>query len=220
MKKQAIGFILLLTLGFMSAGYSANEVTLRYGANEVVVRVMNDCNAELQSLALSIDDERIPAGISASITSKALDVPARKKSVDGLYLTIDVAQSVAAGRYDIPITLKDQTGNAWQFSLDADVVLDLPAKFALHHNFPNPFNPSTHIEYALANTKAQPTQLVVFDVLGRRVRTLVNRNQMGGNYSVVWDGRDEYGAAVSSGIYYCKLTSGSFVQLQKMTLMK
>ncbi len=93
-----------------------------------------------------------------------------------------------------------------------------PAEFALAPNFPNPFNPATTIRYQLA--EAVPVQLQIFNIRGQLVRTLVNRVQSPGFYSVQWDGRDDSGNPVASGKYIYRLQAGDFIQTRQMTLLK
>lgn len=94
----------------------------------------------------------------------------------------------------------------------------LPKKFALSQNYPNPFNPNTVIRYSLpVNSK---TNLEIYDILGRKVRTLVNEGQNAGYYRIVWDGRNGYGQAVASGIYIYRIQAGDFVKVRKMMLVK
>ena len=83
---------------------------------------------------------------------------------------------------------------------------------------PNPFNPTTTIEYTLP--RAGDTELVVFDVEGRRVRTLVNGFVPAGDHGVVWDGRDDAGIRVASGVYLYRLRAGGVVETKKMVLVK
>jgi hypothetical protein len=94
----------------------------------------------------------------------------------------------------------------------------VPAKYSLEANYPNPFNPSTTIKYALS--AAGVVKLVVYDLLGREVRTLVNGNMPAGNQSVQWDGKNAHGSTVGSGVYFYKLPVGSFTATKKMTLLK
>ncbi len=89
----------------------------------------------------------------------------------------------------------------------------VPLKSELHGNYPNPFNPATTIAYT--NRERQHVRLSVHDVLGREVATLVDRVERPGTYSVGFDA-----SALSSGVYFCMLTAGSFVQSRKMILMK
>ncbi|MCC7430751.1 FG-GAP repeat protein, partial [bacterium] len=90
--------------------------------------------------------------------------------------------------------------------------------YSLEQNFPNPFNPNTTISYTLAKTN--DVKLEVFNTKGELVRTLVSEKQNEGSHASNWNGTDERGNAVSSGVYYCKLTAGNFSQTQKMTLLK
>lgn len=85
-------------------------------------------------------------------------------------------------------------------------------------NHPNPFNPQTTIEFALAN--AGHVQLAVFDVAGRAVRTLTNDSYQPGSYRLNWDGRDDRGQSVASGVYFYRLSTQGYVQTRKMTLLK
>ncbi|RKZ09945.1 hypothetical protein DRQ50_14765, partial [bacterium] len=88
----------------------------------------------------------------------------------------------------------------------------------LGQNYPNPFNPSTVIEYSL--TREGPVTLTVIDAAGRRVRTLVQGRMAAGEYSVVWDGTDEAGRRVASGVYVYRLRGGGEVRGRVMTMLK
>ena len=94
----------------------------------------------------------------------------------------------------------------------------VPRQYALFANFPNPFNPSTSIEYALP--EAATVELAVFDILGQRVRTLISGRQVAGFYRLAWDGRDRAGRAVASGVYFYRLATADFDQTRKMTLIR
>ncbi len=108
------------------------------------------------------------------------------------------------------------------FKVDADaspvhrntVVKD----FVLKQNYPNPFNPSTTIAYDVPND--EHVTLTVYNLLGQKVRTLYDAPSAAGHYSITWDGRDERGREVSSGIYLYRIRVGSIVQTKKMVLLK
>jgi hypothetical protein len=89
----------------------------------------------------------------------------------------------------------------------------LPETYSLSQNYPNPFNPTTTIKYSVAN--AGFVNLKVFDILGRQVMELVNRQQDKGNYTVSFDGSN-----LSTGVYFYKLESGNFTSIKKMMLIK
>lgn len=93
-----------------------------------------------------------------------------------------------------------------------------PSAFTLYANYPNPFNPATTIRYHL--NESSPVTLKIYNTLGQEIRTLVNTYQSSGEYRVMWDGKDNGGRAASSGIYICRLQTGSFSQSQKMSLIR
>ncbi len=94
----------------------------------------------------------------------------------------------------------------------------LPLVFSLAQNSPNPFNPTTRIEYQLANDAK--VSLTVHDLLGREVRTLLNRRQTAGRKSVIWDGRSNDGRPVASGVYIYTLHAAGQRQSRKMVLLQ
>jgi hypothetical protein len=98
---------------------------------------------------------------------------------------------------------------------------DLPVlRPYLSQNRPNPFNPSTTIDFHVPPGDPQPTTLVVYDVAGARVRTLVNEVLRTGRYEVTWEGRDNRGSRVSTGLYFYQLRGRGFVSTRKMLLLK
>ena len=98
-------------------------------------------------------------------------------------------------------------------------VQTLPEAFALADNFPNPFNPTTTIQYALP--QAADVELTVYNVVGQPVRTLVAEHQSAGHYAVEWDATNDSGHSLSSGMYFYRLQAGGeFLEAKKMLLLK
>lgn len=95
---------------------------------------------------------------------------------------------------------------------------DVPIRFALHPNYPNPFNPNTTIRYDLPENSAVTLRL--YNILGQEVRTLVNRRETAGFKSVVWNGRNNAGHQVSTGIYILRLQAGPFRKTIRMMMVK
>ncbi|MGH1366323.1 MAG: T9SS type A sorting domain-containing protein [Calditrichia bacterium] len=94
----------------------------------------------------------------------------------------------------------------------------LPERFELEANYPNPFNPSTTISYAIKYET--PVILTIYDVLGKEVATLVDKPQAAGYYSVTWDGINQHGALVGSGVYVYRINAGDFTKSHRMVFMK
>ncbi|MCU0643876.1 MAG: T9SS type A sorting domain-containing protein, partial [bacterium] len=93
-----------------------------------------------------------------------------------------------------------------------------PEDFLMMQNFPNPFNPSTQISYALP--QASHVVLKIFNLMGQEIKTLVDGLQTAGAHSVSWDGIDSLGKRACSGIYICQLQIGVFLKSKKMLLVE
>ena len=93
-----------------------------------------------------------------------------------------------------------------------------PKSYMLRQNYPNPFNPTTTIEYSIpkeVKSEMSKVKMIIYDVLGKEVATLVNTEQRPGNYEVKWNAAD-----YASGIYFYTLTAGDFVSTKKLLLIK
>jgi hypothetical protein len=99
-----------------------------------------------------------------------------------------------------------------------DSAEDLVDEFVLSQNHPNPFNSSTIIAYEIERGKN--VTLRIYDILGKEVRELVNSRQSPGKYQIIWDGRDNQGKEVSSGIYFYQLEAGNSTGTKKLVLIK
>ena len=105
-----------------------------------------------------------------------------------------------------PVSVEDGTGPV------------IPMVYSLEQNAPNPFNPQTTIRYALPKTSH--VELIIYDMLGREVRRLVQDTQPAGYHTATWDGRNSRGQTVASGVYIYRVQAGDFVEVKKMTLVK
>ena len=94
----------------------------------------------------------------------------------------------------------------------------VPDQYELSQNYPNPFNPTTVIEYTLP--ERSQVSLTIYNVLGQEVRTLVNDIRAAGSYRIEWNGADDSGKPVATGVYLYRLQAGDFTQTRKMLLMK
>ena len=102
---------------------------------------------------------------------------------------------------------------------------NLPQRFTLAQNYPNPFNPSTTIPYRVGGSQFMVnrpihTTLKIYNILGQLVRTLVDEEKVAGNYKVIWDGRDNSGREVGSGIYFYQLRTEDYTATKKMVLLR
>jgi hypothetical protein len=100
----------------------------------------------------------------------------------------------------------------------AEEAAPVPKDFALHQNFPNPFNPMTQLQFDLP--KAGVVRIAIYDIAGHLVRTVVAGEYAAGQHHITWDATDEQGMKVGSGIYFCRFESNHFVAVRKMVLAK
>jgi hypothetical protein len=128
--------------------------------------------------------------------------------IGGIYYKITALDH--AGNESAPASCESSTGT------DEAAI---PRVFALHQNAPNPFNPETTIRYDVPAPGGK-VNLTVYDVSGRIVRTLVDAAQTAGQHSVRWNGRNERGARVASGVYFCRMTAPGFEGQRKLVLLR
>ena len=129
---------------------------------------------------------------------------------------------IAIGPEGADMWVADQTGLYRIFSTDPSdweaAKTTLPVASGLESNYPNPFNSSTQIPYRVS--APGPVRLVIYNVLGQPVRTLVDEIQAAGAYQVPWDGRDHQGARVANGVYLYRLQAGTVAQVRKMLVLE
>jgi hypothetical protein len=137
-------------------------------------------------------------------------------------LTVDTthAQLAVADRGSCRVTVFTASGPLTGVSV-SEV---LPVEPSLEQNYPNPFNPETRIEFRIQ--KSGFTRLSVHDLLGREVAVLVNEEKMPGTYTVTWDARLHFSnsggqaGGMTSGVYFCRMQAGEFVQTRKLVLLR
>ncbi|MFQ5751209.1 MAG: T9SS type A sorting domain-containing protein [bacterium] len=161
----------------------------------------------------------------ASTTSQEMEI-AQVPATDTTYFD----QAIELGKiYYYRITAVDSADNVSEFSDMIEVRTDIatsvdpssgsiPEKFELSQNYPNPFNPETKFTYFV--TAKSNVSLIIYDLLGRKVKTLVHEFKEPGNYSIIWNGRDDFSNKVSSGLYLARMVAGNYSQIRKIVLQK
>jgi len=127
--------------------------------------------------------------------------------------------------YDIPIVTQEDKvpvfgeGPMLTFGLgDIQGLEVLPTTFELDQNFPNPFNPETSIPYQLPEESR--VRIMIYNTMGQIIRALIDETKEAGRHTVTWDGRNEQGLRVSSGVYFVRMKAGDYTKIQKMTLIQ
>jgi PKD repeat protein len=129
--------------------------------------------------------------------------------------------------YYYVVTAMDSSGNESDFSVSVSITVaisnigedvSIPTHYYLAQNFPNPFNPVTTICYGLPT--AGYVKIIIYDILGHKVRTLLDSRKTAGHHALKWNGKNSLGKTVSSGIYYYHIISNDFNQIKKMILLR
>ena len=131
-----------------------------------------------------------------------------------------VAQSLDRSNTEVTIsyTIFDEQKEIISRGTQMVALKAIPDSYALHNNFPNPFNPVTNIFYDLP--ESGHVRMVIYDLLGREVTTLINETMESGYYATRWNGRNQYGQPVGAGIYFYHLQTGAYSKAHKMLLVK
>jgi hypothetical protein len=195
-----------------------SDIILR---NYGVLKTIRDVTYYVYSLDPNIGE----LGIDSSPFGCCDEIPPGEAARCGQYFYIRVDYPAEEVKFELEIG--SEGIYYWKDTLvvaiptDIEINSDLPTKFALQQNYPNPFNPTTSIKYSLPAVgtghapSVQTVKLVVYDVLGKEVATLVNKHQRPGSYTVNFDA-----SGLSSGIYFYKLSAGKFIKTRKMVLLR
>jgi Domain of unknown function (DUF362)/FlgD Ig-like domain len=175
------------------------------GINDAVALLLDIFNGDCReqqgaSLAAAGDIYNISAGAPEL---KAEDIDYLERMIERMVLTDEQEAALRLAVYG-------STGEA-----------SLPRAFALEQNSPNPFNPSTTIAFSVSSSnESQTVRLSIFDLRGKLVHTLVDERREPGSYTAYWDGTEDSGRRVASGVYFYRLQAGDFSRTRKMVLLK
>jgi hypothetical protein len=179
-----------------------------YTARESGVELIWAISAEATG-AFHVSRADLVDGVAGTFHRIASDVPV------GLESTVRVVdRKVEMGAHYV-YRLEGESGVLSESPVQVPVT-----RAKLGQNYPNPFNPVTRIDYWVPGAGKSEVSLVVYDVRGARVRTLVAGDRPAGRYTVEWDGRNDHGVAVSSGVYFYRMRAGGFADTHRMVLLK
>ncbi len=154
-----------------------------------------------------------PYGATGVVNVLNLKFKVIGKAGSSASLSLNFTAMAAAGSFENLIPALDPNAEAEKTL----IIKGAPQEYGVKH-YPNPFNPSTVVEYSLP--EANKVSIRIFNVLGQKVRVLVDRFQQPGSYKVVWDGKDEFGNPLPSGMYFLHMKAGKFTAERKLLFMK
>lgn len=201
----------------VSVGSGAEPLNLYTGKNVVVLSVMQDMPEWIQHPLTLSSGSSMPQWVTLNSQPAEFN--------EGTYdfravLTVSTSapEPVTLG---LPFEIKDAGGHIWEVLVRVNLWgVYVATEDRLEPNFPNPFNPQTSIFFSLSGAEPRLTTLIIYNQLGQQVRTLVNELLYPGHHEVIWDGQDDRGQRVSSGVYLYQLRSGQFSSSRQMLLLK
>jgi len=183
-----------------------------------------DVNANIFRLAYSGGNLTSPSSYSLTVIDSGI-------VAGGIWSVLNIADVDDDAELEVLYTSSSSVGDLVPYSypvvvlnygptvgIDEEDFITQPTQIVLHQNYPNPFNPVTTISYKLSY--AANVNLVIYDMLGREIKTIVNEFQNSGEQQVVWNATDRYGNKVSSGMYIYVLMTENSSQSRKMLLLK
>ena len=173
--------------------------------------LMRATSAEIGDLGLDTN----ATSIEVSYMDIIEDMSENNVTVAALEWTVHVTDGIDTVEADnAPFTLQVDGSNALSAYLEGL----LPDEFALQQNYPNPFNPVTTLRYDLPENGL--VTIIIYDMLGREVKTLINQSQNAGYRTVIWNATNDYGKPVSAGTYLYQIQAGEYISTKKMVLLK
>ena len=153
---------------------------------------------------------KIPEELSIAI----IDIPERKAIFDFLEYGLQIIKNSNIS-YDIKIIMGELD---YVQQMSDEILENIPSIFSLSQNYPNPFNPVTKLDYNLP--LRSKVNISIYNVLGQEIKTLVNGVKEYGYHSTTWNGQDNVGRELASGVYFARITSQGFTKTRKMLLVK
>ena len=173
------------------------------------LRLFSEGVEALYTFSIATESD-LPLGMEFAL----LDIPNRIVIQNIFSESIAITEGLGSG-YDVTIIAGDE-----QYVQDMirELQETIPENFYLSQNYPNPFNPTTKIDFTLP--RSADVSIIIYNLMGQQVNVLMNSNLDYGYHTVTWNGLDQFGRPVSSGVYFSELRTRTFRQTKKMLLLK
>ena len=159
-------------------------------------------------------NSNITSSLPSMLVVKVVDIPNRTCYDQFLMSGITVNEKLTEG-YDMKLIAGDQD---YVEETVQKILSEIPEDFSLSQNYPNPFNPLTKIDFTLP--RSGDVSIVIYNLKGQQVKTLVAEKMKYGFHTITWNGLDQFGRSVSSGVYFSEMRARGFRQTKKMLLLK
>jgi hypothetical protein len=224
------GITMFKVVASMNEGIFHSEEMSGYSVDNIAPGVPTGMQAIAMenSILLSWDiseDEDFQYFVLERSTEATGEVEQSTVTYDLIDITFEDFDLVGNVEYSYRLAAYDYAGNRSEFTdpvsailLSIDQKSLLPEAYTLHQNYPNPFNPTTQIRYDLPDNEY--VSINIYDLMGRRIKSLINTNQDAGYRSINWDATNDLGQPVSAGMYIYTIHAGEFRQTKKMVLLK
>jgi hypothetical protein len=203
--------ISLIPLLLPAQGY---EVPYNSKGNSLALTVENTADVTAKNITVEIQNP--PSWLKVGLQKIILKNILAKQSKEAGF-EFSVERSAPVGKEQkMSVLIKTSDGQNW--TKDIAFTVGAPKEFNLYDNFPNPFNPTTKIAFELPVTSK--VKLLIYDALGREIRTLTDEEHPAGYIELTWDGRNDGGTAVSSGVYFYRISTPKWHNVKKMILLR
>jgi hypothetical protein len=205
----------------VSATYSGGQLRIQLPENTSAGQIIfTDLNYDIINVsgASSSAQHFVLVNEDSLIGVKAYTFATLGETLDSVFVIDMVLDTETDYNQGIQVRFHDQEGKEILAGTALLKIIPVPARYALGQNYPNPFNPSTTIRFELP--EYAHTRIAIYDLLGREIILLENRPFNAGYHQVVWQGRDKYGNAIPSGMYFYRMEANGFSSTRKMVFLK
>ncbi len=182
--------------------------------NTISLTVQNSSNVEAKMVSVKFSN--VPSWMEFESRTVLIKSIAAKASGDAGF-TFSVDRKAPIGR-DTTLTAVISMANGQSRSKTIEIEVSAPKDYKLYNNFPNPFNPSTKIAFQLP--RESHVELIIYDITGREVARVTDRDYPAGYNEVTWNGLNGDGQQVSSGVYFYRVSAGNWSAVRKMMVLK
>ncbi|MGO9480776.1 MAG: FlgD immunoglobulin-like domain containing protein [Candidatus Kryptoniota bacterium] len=187
-----------------------------FASTDNTISLSIQTNSSMAVMNVSVTFANVPSWLEFKSQSAAIKNIAADSASDAEF-TFDVDKKAPVGKdTTLTATISNSSGQTW--TKDIKITIGAPTTYKLYNNYPNPFNPSTKIGFELP--KDSHVKLVIYNIVGREVAQVADANYPAGYTELTWNGMNNHGTIVSSGVYFYRISADKWNKVMKMMLIK